>query len=212
MYESGSMGWVYRITEAIMKLAYLNLLWLLFSMAGLIIFGIFPATAAAFTICRKWIRGDKDIPVFKNFWRSYKKDFFKSNLLGLLILCAGVILYVDYLFLSRGESNLSYILFFPLLTLGIVYLLTVLFLFPVFVHYDTNVFRLLKNACLLALFNPMISFLMLINLIFIAIIMTMLPAVIPFFGISIPAWTTMYLANVTFNKLEEKSKPINGHA
>lgn len=212
MYEGGSMGWMYKITETIMKLAYINLLWIFFSMIGLIIFGFSPATAALFVICRKWVRGEKDISIFKTFWTSYKKEFLKSNLLGLILIIGGIVLYVDYLFFSQIESNLSLILFFPLLTLGIVYLLTALFLFPVFVHYNSTLLQLLKNACLLALLNPMISFLMLISLIVITIIIAMLPALILFFGISIPAWVTMFLANTTFNKLEEKRKPANGHA
>ncbi len=50
--------------EWITKIAYLNLLWLGFTLLGLIIFGIFPATAATFTVARKWVTGYPDVAIY----------------------------------------------------------------------------------------------------------------------------------------------------
>ena len=205
--ENGGMGKIYQLTEWIMKLAYVNLLWILFSLAGLIVLGIAPATTALFAVCRKWIRGEAETAVFPAFWKAYKESFLLSNIAGLLILVLGIVFYVDYQFFIRPDSA-SKLLLFPLVTLGIIYLLTALFLFPVIVHYEAGLFQVIKIACIVALANPMTSFLILINSILFVLLITMLPAIVPFFGASLPAWITMYLANSSFDKIGKNSSKL----
>ncbi|BDG36084.1 DUF624 domain-containing protein [Saccharococcus caldoxylosilyticus] len=56
MMPSGLLdGKLYRVCEWITRLACINILWMLFTLAGLIVFGIAPATVALFTIVRKWL-------------------------------------------------------------------------------------------------------------------------------------------------------------
>ncbi|WP_084028990.1 YesL family protein [Bacillus sp. J33] len=62
-----------------MRLVYLNLLWIAFSLLGIVLFGFFPATAAMFSVVRKWIMGETDVRVFKEFWQTYRKEFWKAN-------------------------------------------------------------------------------------------------------------------------------------
>src|SRR5699024_1499262 len=77
---------LYNILEWITKFAYVNLLWFVFTLAGGIILGFYPATVAMFAMVRDWLRGKSDLPVLKTYWNYYKTDFFKSNLLGLIFL------------------------------------------------------------------------------------------------------------------------------
>src|SRR4051794_15867366 len=76
-------GNVYKYCDWIMKFGYLNLLWMLFTLTGLIIFGFMPATISLFTITRAWIRGNTDIPIWSTFLKVYKSEFVKSNKVGL---------------------------------------------------------------------------------------------------------------------------------
>src|SRR5690625_6342583 len=62
---TGPMGGFYTLANWIMRLAYVNILWIAFSLVGIIILGFFPATIGMFTVIRKWIQGDGDIPIFK---------------------------------------------------------------------------------------------------------------------------------------------------
>src|SRR5690625_6922967 len=87
------MGRVFRWCEGIMRLAYVNLLWILFTILGLGIFGIFPATIALFAVTRKWVMGDRDIPVFSTFWQTFRKEFLKSTLLGWVLFVIGYMIY-----------------------------------------------------------------------------------------------------------------------
>ncbi|WP_396954475.1 DUF624 domain-containing protein, partial [Niallia sp.] len=53
----GLFSRVYHWSNAIAKLMYVNALWMGCTFLGLGIFGFFPATAAMFSVVRKWIMG-----------------------------------------------------------------------------------------------------------------------------------------------------------
>ncbi len=79
----------------VMRLAYLNVLWILFSLAGLVAFGLMPATAAMFTVAREWAKGNTDAPVFSVFFRAFKKEWRASQILGLIVVTAALFLFAD---------------------------------------------------------------------------------------------------------------------
>lgn len=138
------LGKLFTICEWIMKLAYVNLLWLLFTMAGLIVFGFMPATVSLFTIVRKWQMKETEVPVWDTFLSIYKKEFTKSNLLGfILVICAGFIL-LDLHFVNGLEGVLQLMFFVLLLIISALYFITLMYLFPVYVHYDLRVSEYIK--------------------------------------------------------------------
>jgi len=68
---------------------YLNLLWILFSVLGLGLFGIAPATASLIALTSEF-REEKNYHGIKKFWQLYKSCFFKTNayfLLSLFFFC-----------------------------------------------------------------------------------------------------------------------------
>lgn len=86
---TGIMGGFYRISEWIMRFAYVNILWIAFTLIGLVFLGFFPATASLFAVVRKWIQGNNEVPIFSFFWTNYKSSFLKSNILGISIVIIG---------------------------------------------------------------------------------------------------------------------------
>ncbi len=97
LYEA--LGWI-------TKFIYLNILWIIFSLLGIVVLGFFPATATMFGITRKWLLGEKDIPIFKTFFFLYKTNFIESNIIGSLLLIFGAILYIDLRFFQTTDSIL----------------------------------------------------------------------------------------------------------
>src|SRR5690625_7886567 len=89
-----------KVCEVISRMAYVNLLWIFFTILGLGVLGIIPATVSLFTITRKWVMSEQDIPVFKTFWQTYRKEFIKSNMLGVILFEIVFLLYIDLAFLS----------------------------------------------------------------------------------------------------------------
>ena len=52
--------------------------------AGGVVFGVMPSTVATFSILRKWVQGNFDMPIFKTFKNVYKKEFINSNKCGFV--------------------------------------------------------------------------------------------------------------------------------
>lgn len=207
----GIMGSFYKISEWIWRFIFINILWCLFLFPGLIIFGIFPSTVAMFTVIRKWVIGDVDIPVFKTFWNSYKKDFYKSNLLGIVITLIGYVLYVDYQFLHFNTNSLTQILNIVLFIVIIIYVLMLMYVFPIFVHYEIKIFEVLKNAFLIMIMYPFITIMMLAGSLLIYYVMTAFPGLIPIFGGSFLSFILMWCANFAFTKIHRIQELLTKH-
>lgn len=83
MADKSMIGGIYTVMEWISRFVYLQFLWAMFTVVGLIGFGFFPATLTMFAVTRKWIRGQTDIPLFPVFKQLYKKDFLKFTYRGV---------------------------------------------------------------------------------------------------------------------------------
>src|SRR5699024_8866338 len=97
---NGAFKWLYDMGNWVAKMMYLHILWVFFSLLGLVIFGVWPATVALFAITRKWVEEDIDIPILSNFVKVYRSQFLKANMVGLLVFSLGIFLAYDF-YLSK---------------------------------------------------------------------------------------------------------------
>lgn len=199
-------GFINNIFEWITRFAYVNLLWILFTLAGGIVFGFFPATISLFAIIRKWLNGNSDLPVFRSFWSLYKTDFIKSNLLGLFIIGLVVLIGVDFWFIQVNMSDLLKLTYLPLYAFMFLFLMFLFYIFPTFVHYDLKLGKTIKNAFLIMLITPFHSFMIIICLVSIYFIVEVIPAVAFAFGASMYAFITMWICLNAFKKVEKKKE------
>jgi len=193
------MSGLYTLTEWITKFAYVNLLWIGFSLLGLVLFGISPSTVAMFAVIRKWLMGESDIPVFQTFWDTYKKEFLRSNGLGLVLAILAIIIYID-LFYIKIDTSFQIPLYLIIFTIVI----TVLYIIPVYVHYEVKFIQLFKNAFFIMLVNPIPNMMMIIGFIAAIFVMKFIPALWFIFGGSITAGIIMASCYVAFQKIEKK--------
>ena len=193
------MSGLYTLTEWITRFAYVNLLWIGFSLLGLVVLGISPATLAMFTIIRKWIMGESEIPVFQTFWNSYKKEFLKGNGLGIVIALLAYIIFIDLSYIK-----LDTIIQIPLYLITFAIAMTILYIFPVYVHYNVTFFQLFKNAFFIMMMNPLASIMMLIGFVALFFVMKFLPALLFFFGGSLSAGIIMSSCYLAFQRIEKK--------
>ncbi|MEH7245434.1 YesL family protein [Neobacillus niacini] len=205
MEPQGVIGGFYRLSEWIMRLAYVNLLWIAFTLLGGMIFGIMPATIASFAITRKWVMDkEEDFPVFKTFWECYRKDFMNANLLGLFFFMAGGILYLYYAnldILPNHLSNIFQIIFYSaVLIVGFV----TVFIFPVFVHYNVSLKQYFINSFVIALSFPHYAILMLFIISVSIIVFQFAPILALFFGVSINVFLLMKISFKAFTKIAVK--------
>jgi uncharacterized membrane protein YesL len=195
---------LYQLCEWILRLAYLNLLWVLFTLAGFILFGLFPATTAAFAVTRKWVNGEQDSSVFRTFVSSFKMEFWKSQVLGYLFVSTGIVLYLYVVFFNSQSSIIFTGLKTFTILISVVYVMTLVFIFPVFVHYKMSFYEYIKNTLFVTMLNPIASIFSLSGLLLMVVIMGKFPGLIPFFSISGPVlWITINTQR-SFKKIEAK--------
>ncbi|WP_163538066.1 DUF624 domain-containing protein [Gracilibacillus sp. YIM 98692] len=209
---NGLMSGVYKYSLWISRLAFLNVLWVFFSLIGLIIFGFFPATVAMFSIVRDWVKGKDDQPIISTFIKNYRKELIKGNLLGMIILFIGLILIIDIRFLFHNNSGIWMIVNGVTVMVTVIYLLTVLYVFPVFVQYELKLIDNIKNAFFYMLANPKATFMMVAATITLYLGMVYFPAVAFIFGGSLYAFCLMYYANQSFVHVEQKKTTIENGA
>lgn len=204
MKMGGLTGGIYKISLWIMRLSLANLLWILFTILGAVIFGIFPATTALFTIIKKWIKKEYDFAIFKTFWVAYRDDFKKSNIVGFILLTIGVFLYFDFKILNLYENQLLKIIQILLVGISIFYIVTVTYIFPVLVHYKASALLSIKNAFLVGMLAPLTTLSIVLSTIIIAYLSLYLPGLFVFFTVSILSMIHMLFANRELRKIDVK--------
>lgn len=202
----------YKLCEWIMRLAFVNLLWIVFTITGLLLFGFFPSTIALFTIIRKWIMGKTDIPILQTFWLTYKKEWIKSNRLGTALVGTGILIFVEYLIIFNVNEPIIQLSKYPLLLLFISYVFLLLYVFPTYVHYHVSLLQLLKNAFFIMLINPFYTIVMLLGLACINLTFSILPPLSLFFLGSANAFVIMWCCYQSFLRVEHKKERMKTYS
>jgi uncharacterized membrane protein YesL len=201
----GFMRSFYSISVWIIKFAYVNLLWIAFTFLGFFFFGFFPSTTAMFAVVRKWVLKQYDIPVFKTFWLTYKKEFSKSNLLGLIVMLVGILLYSNIRIVEATTVQVVKLLYIPNIIVIFLFFLTLLYVFPVFSHFDVRLVVGVKNAFILMTLYPIATFCMATLSGTLCYLFIKLPGLIPFFGGSLISYLLMWIGNYVFEKMNKTS-------
>lgn len=176
------MGGFYRISEWIMRFSVTNVLWLLCSspffffllvkllvmqqnflnesitmnwMMGIVApFTLFPATAAMFSVARKWVMGETDVKLLGTFFKSYKENYKQAMVGGIFYTLLFVIMYVDYtVYMTQLKSFQA--IGFVMLGFLIVLFVSLFNFFSMVSHYHMKTVQLVKNSILLTLLRPL---------------------------------------------------------
>ncbi|MEH7011771.1 YesL family protein [Neobacillus niacini] len=205
MFQTGGyMEKLNTIMEWIMRFFVLQLIWILFCLVGLVIGGIFPATFTMFAICRKWINKQTEFPIFRTFWDLYRKGFLKTNLLGWVTTLTGCSLYYYFQLLKGTEGTMGLVLLIAVWIAGILYLMTALFIIPVYVHFDIKLIDVAKYALIIAIAHPFHVISMAALIIGFSMVIILIPGLFPFFSFSVLAFGLMWMAKSAFTRMEQK--------
>lgn len=145
---------IYHWSIAITKLVYLNLLWLFFTALGGIVLGVMPATVALFAVIRQGIRERELLKVGTSFTAYYRQEFLKTNLVGIVFVMIALFLYVNYQMTQMATGYLMIGLHYVSIVLLCVFILLLIFFFPVYVHFQLPVSKFLLQPLLLLFFSP----------------------------------------------------------
>lgn len=186
--------------EWIMKFAYLNILWLGFTLLGVGIFGFFPATMTSFIMLKKFVVEGETEWTVTQFFICFKKMFFRSNRLGLFCwLILGSLGFNLHLVLT-SEEPLFIGLRIPILLTIIGTLFMLVYVFPISVYGKRSMYQTFFSACCFALAFPVQTAKVLVFLILIAGIGFLFPMFLLFFSGSV----SMYLVLKNYVLLQAK--------
>lgn len=191
-------------SEWIVRLVWTNILWFVFIAAGLGVFGIMPATIALFTVTRRWKMGDLDVSILKVFKETFRKEFIRSNILGLIFAAIGVFLYIDLKIAENMEGTFSVILYVFISFIILLYLNAFIHLFPVYVHFEYLLRDYIKQSFIISLISPVSTILMAAGLFFIGYLIVNMPGLLPFISGVLPAYWIINVCIRRFKTLEQQ--------
>lgn len=143
-----------KFTQFLVKLyncCYLNLLW---GVCSLPIVTVGAATAALYDVTLRMARGAEP-SVTRHFFKAFRENFRQATILWLVMLGLGCLLAFDVaiLYQIRGQgSSLLYMAGLAAVILGtVIYVLVLLYLFPLVASVHNSNFAMLRNALLLGI-------------------------------------------------------------
>ncbi|SEU30545.1 YesL family protein [Nonomuraea wenchangensis] len=162
----------------------LNLMWLVFTLAGGVVLGLGPATVAAYTLARRHARYES-FQAWREFWGVYRREFVRASLLVLPLAVAGVLLVGNYLYLSALGPGMGAMRIATLVAL-VALAGAGAYVGPLYAHHDLPLWAYVPKAVHLALMRPASSVLLLLVLSAIAFATSAAPVLAPL--ISFGAW------------------------
>jgi uncharacterized membrane protein YesL len=163
-------------------------------------FTLFPATSAMFSVARKWVLGDTDVPLFKTFFRSYKNNYKQAMIGGIFYAVLFAILIIDYQVYIREIEGLQFIAYL-FVALMLILLISFLHFFSLLAHFHMKTLQLFKNALVLTIGRPVRSLMMVLGVVAITYISTKFTFLLPFFFGSLIAVYTFYNFNLVIAKM-----------
>ncbi|WP_042462033.1 YesL family protein [Neobacillus dielmonensis] len=203
-------GWERFNTFAIwmLKAAYLNILWILFTLVGFGLLGLFPSTGAMFTIVQKWLRKEPVEKIFHTFWNTYKKEFLPLNKYGLFFIVIGYMLVFDFLFLLKNAEKLTWL--YPVLGfITISYIVTLLYFFPIYTQFNLKFFQYIKQSFLIGASALLETLLIFTSCMLLMIIVRFIPGIIPLFTGSVLAVAITWCSNRALARIHTRKKTLD---
>jgi uncharacterized membrane protein YesL len=194
--------------EWIWRLALLNLLWIGLTLAGGVIFGLFPATSAMYVVMRRWFvhpetRDQSSIRAMTAAWRD---NFWRANALGWALTVVGALLAYG-LWLSIGNTGLAgSVAFYCIVIVAAMFCAMLIHLPFLAAHLEAGGIRLVRAAWMLALAQPFATLALAAVFVGLSYIQAAVPALLLFASLSPLALVTTILDLRTFSAAVQRSK------
>lgn len=189
-----------RLLRWIIKVFWLHVLIIGFSILGLFIAGLFPAIVAALSVSKKWL-DQEEFSIAKEFRKVYFQEFFKANLLGWVFALIGFVLYINYTVMVQMGDQLSVIVVFAYYFVIFVYMTVLAWAFPLYVHTKERLGTLIKNAFIMGVTFLPRTIGIFVGVFIILYISLNIPTMLLFFTGSLLALYIMFITHRVFEKI-----------
>lgn len=213
MNGSPTLSRLVRACHWVARLVAVNALWVLFTLLGLVVVGIMPATAALFAVLRRWAIHEDEVPVLRCFWRAYRAEFRRANVLGYILVGVGYLLYTNYAVARAQDGVGSVMLSVVLVMVAVCYVALLVNLFPTLAHLNLSLTGYLRMALAVGLGQPLLTVCAVVGVAGIVIAAGVwAPFVLLMLGVSLPAWIATWCAHRVFGRMQlvTRTSPATG--
>lgn len=159
----------------IFNLAYAGFLWFLASLP-LITIGASTTALYAYAFA---VTGQRDGYVGRTFFSSFKKNFVQATLVWVIMLAIFSFLFFDAYLASIGNTILSKVVFFIILSVGVIAAMPAVHVFPLLSQRDLSYKEILRKSFIVGVGRLPISItLVVVNLLFFLLLYAFPPAVL----------------------------------
>jgi uncharacterized membrane protein YesL len=194
-------GVLYRFCNKLHLLAYLNILFLI---SCLPLITIPAATAALFGVSRKLIQGDEQ-SIFTLYRQLFVGSFRRSLGVGLFTIIIGLCLLINFHLLTQIKTSLNPVFFISQCFLGCLFIITMLYLFPLMVNRNFSLKQLIIKSFTIGVYKfhiTVINLIFLVVLLFLSLRFSFLLVVLYF---SVSAYITCLFYNQKVEKIIKES-------
>jgi len=204
MMNDPTEGLFYKIFDWIATVAILNVLWLLLTILGGVLFGWAPATVAVLAVWRQKARNTETMPIAKAMWQEYRTNFLTANGLGLILMLSGASLIFYSFTLVQWEGIFMLIFWMIFLMVAIIYIIVLVFIFPVYTHYKIKFWDYFKYAFAIGISHLHYVVMMVASIAVILWASGFFPAVFVAFTFSLVAMFITRMSLIVFDKIEDR--------
>ncbi len=198
------------LCDWLLKLVLIQFYWVLFSLIGLIAFGLIPSTMAMFSVTRQLVINGGDVPLFQTFKKNFLQQFWKGTAVGAMLLITSVILYVDYRFFIDHPSLSSIV--FLILVISFCLSIFACFLFPVYAHFEVGVWEGMKKSTFICLSHLHYGFIAWVGTGMLITLYLLFSGLLILVGGSTIAMFLTYIGQKVFKTIEKKYYSLNKEA
>lgn len=198
-------GVLYRICNKIHYLAYLNILFLI---SCLPFVTIPAATVALFGVSRKLLQGDEQ-SIFTVYRKLFMRNFRRSLGVGFLMTVIGLCLLLNFHLLIHIKTSLNPVFFTSLCFVGCIYIITMLYLFPLMINGNFSLKQLIIKSFTIGVYKFHITVLNLIILVVLLLISLRFTFLLVVLSFSVSSYITIWFFN---QKVDKILKELDGQA
>lgn len=188
----------HRILEVVSNYFFLNMVWLLLCIP---VVTIFASTTALFAVVRNWTLKKETTYFLTDFFYHFKTNFIKSTKIGLVWSFVGLVIGL-YFYINFQIS--SPVLFGILIVISIIYLFVSIYLFPILVHYDINIWNTLKFSLIYSI-SQLVYTILVVLIIFVFLFLLYFQPFLVLIFCSLSAHLVYFVIHKAFDKIMKKN-------
>lgn len=211
--NDAEIGWAGRVMVWLrfgVALVVLNLLFVAGTLAGLVVFGLFPAAVATSIVAARMRAGVPPDSVVRDFVAAYRGQFRHLAVVALPFHAAAVVIALDlvaFQTLAASGSALATVLLAVFVASGVTTLLASLAAISICARYRSTARATWRYAVALPLISPGTSVSLLVSLGVLAYLLMAFGVLVPLVGASVPLFVAGWLLDTRLTRLAGGEAP-----